>query len=132
MINPNCSICNISHSSCWFSPFYQVHTVSKIRRERIFYAMVRYDVFIPHLSFSLYSQQRIQYRKLQAGTKKDVLTEEEVAVMKACGDEVTYRLTEERRARLEVIGFVWNMKEGEKGAESGRITRNSYDDQWVR
>lgn len=66
-----------------------------------------------------------------AGTKKEALTEEEVNVMKSCGDEVSYRLTEERRARLESIGFVWNMREGEKGTETGRITRNSYDDQWV-
>lgn len=65
-----------------------------------------------------------------AGTKKVALTAEEESVMKSCGDEVTYRLTEERRARLESIGFVWNMREGEKGAETGRITRNSYDDQW--
>ena len=66
-----------------------------------------------------------------AGTKKEVLTEEEVNVLRSCGDEVSYRLTEERRARLESIGFVWNMREGEKGTETGRTTRNSYDDQWV-
>ena len=66
-----------------------------------------------------------------SGSKKDDLTEEEINVMKSCGDEVSYRLTEERRARLESIKFVWNMREGEKGAEPGRITRNSYDDQWV-
>lgn len=76
-------------------------------------------------------QQRIQYRKLMAGTKKGALTAEEESVMKSYGDEVTYRLTEERLARLESIGFVWNMRnEGEKGAETGRIARNSYDDQW--
>jgi hypothetical protein len=52
-------------------------------------------------------------------------------MMKSCGDEVNYRLTDERRRRLESIGFVWNMREGEKATETGRITRNSYDDQWV-
>lgn len=67
-----------------------------------------------------------------AGTKKDVLTEEEVNVLRSCGEEISYRLTDERRARLEGIGFVWNMREGEKGAEHGSIVRNSYDDQWVR
>ena len=65
-----------------------------------------------------------------AGTRKEALTEEEEKVMKSCGDEVSYRLTEERRARLESIGFVWNIREGEKGADANRITRNSYDDQW--
>ena len=67
-----------------------------------------------------------------AGTKKTSYTAEEVSMMKSCGDEITYRLTEERRARLEGIGFVWNMRESEKGAETSRVTRNSYDDQWVR
>ena len=68
-----------------------------------------------------------------AGTKKEPqpLTEEEVSMMKSCGEEVNYRLTDERRRRLESIGFVWNMREGEKGTETCRITRNSYDDQWV-
>lgn len=65
------------------------------------------------------------------GSKKVILTEEEINVMKSCGDEVTYRLTDERRARLESIGFIWNMREGEKSTEANRITRNSYDDQWV-
>lgn len=74
-------------------------------------------------------QQRIQHRRLIAGTKKAVLTPEEESVMKSCSDEVTYRLTEERRARLDSIGFVWNVK-GDK-AEVGRTTRNSYDEQWV-
>ena len=66
------------------------------------------------------------------GTKKVVLTAEEESVMKSCSDEVTYRLTDERRALLESIGFVWNIRDMvDKGAEAGRITRNSYDDQWV-
>jgi hypothetical protein len=73
--------------------------------------------------------QRIQYRKLIAGNKV-VLTEEEISTMKACGDEITYRLTAERRQRLEEVGFVWSAREGEKGNDAGRITRNSYDDQW--
>lgn len=66
-----------------------------------------------------------------AGTKKAVLTAEEESVMKSCSDEVTYRLTDDRRDRLESIGFVWNIREFDKGAEAGRIARNSYDDQWV-
>ena len=74
--------------------------------------------------------QRIQYRKLTAGTKKEALTEEEVTALKSCGDEISYRLTEERRLRLEGIGFVWSAREGEKAGDKGRTTRNSYDDQW--
>ena len=74
--------------------------------------------------------QRIQYRKLTAGTKKEALTEEEVTALKSCGDEINYRLTEERRLRLEGIGFVWSAREGEKAGDKGRTTRNSYDDQW--
>jgi hypothetical protein len=46
------------------------------------------------------------------------------------GEEVSYRLTDSRRKRLEEIGFVWSARDGEKGTEIGRITRNSYDDQW--
>lgn len=46
-------------------------------------------------------------------------------------EEVSYRLTDARRKRLEDVGFVWSAREGEKGSETGgRITRNSYDDQW--
>ena len=46
-------------------------------------------------------------------------------------EEVSYRLTEARRKRLEEVGFVWSAREGEKSGETGgRITRNSYDDQW--
>jgi hypothetical protein len=46
------------------------------------------------------------------------------------GEDVSYRLTDSRRKRLEEIGFVWSARDGEKGTEIGRITRNSYDDQW--
>ena len=45
----------------------------------------------------------------------------------------SYRLTDERRERLEDIGFCWSAREGNEKATletSGRITRNSYDDQW--
>lgn len=45
----------------------------------------------------------------------------------------SYRLTDERRKRLEEIGFCWSAREGNEKATletSGRITRNSYDDQW--
>ena len=41
-------------------------------------------------------------------------------------DEVSYRLTEQRRKRLQEIGFIWNAKEGEKsmGGDSGKVARN--------
>jgi hypothetical protein len=83
--------------------------------------------------------QRIQYRKLMAGTKKTMAegegapTEEELNEMKkdmGGEEEVSYRLTEARRIRLEQVGFIWSAREGEKGTDAGRITRNSYDDQW--
>lgn len=86
--------------------------------------------------------QRIQYRKLIAGRKGGPAAEpgsdsnseskednDGVPVIKP-EEEVTYRLTEERRKRLEEVGFVWSAREGEKGNEASRITRNSYDDQW--
>eukprot|EP00429_Kryptoperidinium_foliaceum_P036643 CAMPEP_0176178096 /NCGR_PEP_ID=MMETSP0120_2-20121206/91256_1 /TAXON_ID=160619 /ORGANISM="Kryptoperidinium foliaceum, Strain CCMP 1326" /LENGTH=1067 /DNA_ID=CAMNT_0017516245 /DNA_START=166 /DNA_END=3371 /DNA_ORIENTATION=+ len=44
-----------------------------------------------------------------------------------------FRLTEERRKRLEDVGFCWSAREGNEKATletSGRISRNSYDDQW--
>jgi hypothetical protein len=90
--------------------------------------------------------QRIQYRKLVSSKNDDMteeevakflagqnasLTEEEKAAMKACaGEEVTFRLTEERRKRLEEVGFVWSAREGDKGTDVARVTRNTYDDQW--
>lgn len=45
----------------------------------------------------------------------------------------SYRLTDERRKRLEEVGFCWSAREGNEKTTletSGRITRNSYDDQW--
>jgi Helicase associated domain len=95
---------------------------------------------VPHLSnnvpFYCSAQtwvhtQRVQYRKLMAGPNKTVtLSEEDVSAMQSCGEEISYRLTEERRQRLESIGFIWSAREGEKGPDANRITRNSYDDQW--
>lgn len=90
--------------------------------------------------------QRIQYRKLKAGSKKGdpqeyaeagAELEEALRELKKGSpageqvEEVSYRLTDARRKRLEEVGFVWSAREGEKGSETGgRITRNSYDDQW--
>lgn len=80
--------------------------------------------------------QRIQYRKMMAGkggvpdTASDNGSEVEALIPKG-EEEISYRLTEERRKRLEEIGFCWSARElGEKGAEQGKMTRNSYDDQW--
>lgn len=45
----------------------------------------------------------------------------------------SYRLTDARRQRLEEVGFCWSAREGNEKATletAGRITRNSYDDQW--
>lgn len=47
-------------------------------------------------------------------------------------DEVTFRLTEERRKRLELVGFLWSSKEyvEKAGTAAPKVTRNSYDSQW--
>lgn len=71
--------------------------------------------------------QRIQYRKLVSGGKKEP---EVVLSDHATDEEFSFRLTDVRRKRLEAIGFIWSAREGDKTAEQGRITRNSYDDQW--
>ena len=92
--------------------------------------------------------QRIQYRKLVASKKEGApateeevarllagqnptLTAEENAALKSCAkDEITYRLTEDRRKRLEDMGFVWSARDGEKGSDVAKGMRNTYDDQW--
>jgi hypothetical protein len=61
----------------------------------------------------------------------EALTEEEVSALKSCDDDVTYRLTKERRLRLESIGFVWSVRECENANDAGQILRSSYDDQWA-
>ena len=77
--------------------------------------------------------QRIQYKKLMAGTSTKGEDDSELA---ASGEpkkeeEASNRLTEQRRKKLEDAGFVWSAKEGEKGlGGTGKITRNSYDNQW--
>jgi hypothetical protein len=77
---------------------------------------------------------------MMAGTKKELKEMESIkkelkemeSISDAGGseDDISFRLTEERRKRLEEVDFVWSAREGEKGIEQGRITRNSYDDQW--
>lgn len=72
--------------------------------------------------------QRIQYRKMLAGTTKKategVGTEQEE-------EEKNFRLTEDRRRRLDEAGFVWSVRDNEKSdAPAKPLSRNSYDDQW--
>ena len=74
--------------------------------------------------------QRIQYRKLTTGATKKEVQKHTVAPVQKGGEEVNYRLTEDRRKRLEEVGFAWSVRESENGSGQGRITRNSYDDQW--
>jgi hypothetical protein len=78
--------------------------------------------------------QRIQYRKYLAGTSsskegqfEDAEDEEESAKGE---EEQHFRLTEDRRQRLDDIGFVWSARDTEKASEPARIPRNSYDNQW--
>ena len=76
--------------------------------------------------------QRIQYRKFLAGSssKKDGEEEPDEEESQKGEDEQHFRLTEDRRRRLEELGFVWSARETDKASEPARITRNSYDDQW--
>jgi hypothetical protein len=101
--------------------------------------------------------QRIQYRKLLSGNGKESdkektatsgtssptaaidpayqYTEENASEIAGWSVEQaqSYRLTDERRKRLEEVGFCWSAREGNEKSTletSGRITRNSYDDQW--
>ena len=45
-------------------------------------------------------------------------------------DEISFRLTDERRRKLEEIGFVWSVRESDAKTDQNRMTRNSYDDLW--
>ena len=45
-------------------------------------------------------------------------------------DEISFRLTDERRQKLEEIGFVWSVRESDAKTDQNRMTRNSYDDLW--
>ena len=45
-------------------------------------------------------------------------------------EEKNFRLTEDRRRRLDEVGFVWSARESDKAIESVKVSRNSYDDQW--
>lgn len=45
-------------------------------------------------------------------------------------DEISFRLTDERRRKLEEIGFVWSVRESDAKTDQARMTRNSYDDLW--
>ena len=85
--------------------------------------------------------QRIQYRKLMAGTAgkqgstatsasdtgpstaAQPVTEAEMTEMKANmkgQEEVSYRLTEERKQRLEAIGFCWSAKEAAAASSANK------------
>lgn len=77
--------------------------------------------------------QRIQYRKLLEGSKSqasDRNSDTASQLSDKSEDEVSFRLTDERRKRLSDIGFVWSVREAERTYETTRIVRTSYDDQW--
>jgi hypothetical protein len=85
--------------------------------------------------------QRIQHRRMNYGRKNGVEPSEtgdddfdETASDKMTAEEKAeeqcFRLTDDRRRRLDEAGFVWSAKETEKSLEPVRIARNSYDDQW--
>lgn len=76
--------------------------------------------------------QRIQYRKLLSGNVKKGASHEafEGEASEKSDEEKNFRLTEDRRRRLDEIGFVWSARESDKAIESVKSSRNSYDDQW--
>jgi hypothetical protein len=76
--------------------------------------------------------QRIQYRKLLSGNVKKGASHEafEGEASEKSDEEKNFRLTEDRRRRLDEIGFVWSARESDKAIESVKVSRNSYDDQW--
>lgn len=68
-----------------------------------------------------------------SGSKKDgiELSEEGVSDEIPKGEEeLCFRLTEERRRKLESIGFAWSAREADKKNEQSRLARNTYDDLW--
>ena len=84
---------------------------------------------------------QIQYRKLVSGGRKDNPNDDgtktppeyaapanELTLSKE--DEISFRLTDERRRKLEEIGFVWSVRESDAKTDQARMTRNSYDDLW--
>lgn len=72
--------------------------------------------------------QRCQYRKMSYAAKG---ASEAASLTDSCTEvEDGQRLTDDRRIRLEELGFVWSVREVEKVMEPCRISRNSYDDQW--
>ena len=76
--------------------------------------------------------QRIQYRKLLTGTSKKEAPAEPVEAdgMEKSEEEKNFRLTDDRRRRLDEVGFVWSAREVEKANVPVKLTRNSYDDHW--
>jgi hypothetical protein len=85
--------------------------------------------------------QRIQYRKLMQSATNEIIMDTAAAAAVMVGmnmeeginlsaeEQISYRLTEERRKRLEEVGFVWSARD-EQYTEQGRLVRNSYDDLW--
>ena len=78
--------------------------------------------------------QRIQYRKLLMGASKKEASAEPVEADgmedRSEEEEKNFRLTEDRRRRLDEVGFVWSAREVEKASIPVKNTRNSYDDHW--
>jgi hypothetical protein len=66
--------------------------------------------------------------ELPANDMKEVLPVNDMKLSKE--DEISFRLTEQRRQKLEEIGFVWSVRESDAKTDQNRMTRNSYDDLW--
>ena len=97
------------------------------------------------LNRTLHPKIKIQYRKLLSGGRKEnpekdgqkllsedieggVSTGGEIKLSKE--DDFSFRLTEDRRRKLEEIGFVWSVRESDTKTDQSRMSRNSYDDLW--
>ena len=77
--------------------------------------------------------QRIQYRKLvnKKSNKSDGTSSDSAEEQSDTTEEISFRLTDHRRRRLEEIGFLWNAREGDKlHSDQSRAVRSSYDEQW--
>ena len=77
--------------------------------------------------------QRVQYKKLMEGRPK-----QGDAISSDSGDdpqrglsdeEMSFRLTDDRRRRLDDIGFVWNVRESDKSVEQG-CHATLHDNHW--
>jgi hypothetical protein len=93
----------------------------------------------PKLGAWVHSQRQSLHRKRKTDRKSNTVSggdaglgtdTDDIKVMTTAAHETSFPIVEDRRVRLESIGFVWNVRGSENGKEGCRIGRNSFDDQW--